>query len=304
MDERSTERIIDDLLEILNSLINNTATPLFASTTSANSRKPASSLFQQDISPLHPSPSNPISSAVVSTNTLVSQVLSSMTSTVLNWISSAIYNYNHQLRTSPLLTKAITSGVISIIAEGIGSYLLYSRNQRAGRGNNRSLQQILYRLAVFGVYGLAITGKFYSLSLARFSLHIVPHSLLYLCSGPFFHWWYGYLERVVARWQLPSTIAFLVKLSLNQLVMTPPFLLFIMAFLQYCMTWNRTQTIEVIKKTFGAALITNWKIWTVAQAVNFQLVPTEYRVMFGNIIALWWNIYLSLVSAPAPTPSN
>lgn len=181
MDERSLERNIDDLLEILNSLINNTATPLFASTTAANSRKPASSLFHQDISPLHPSPSNPISSAVISTNNLISQVLSSMTSTVLNWISSAIYNYNYQLRASPLLTKAITSGVISIIAEGIGSYVLYSRNQRAGRGNNRSLQQVLYRLAVFGVYGLAITGKFILFSSFHSFLHEYSSLLSSVC---------------------------------------------------------------------------------------------------------------------------
>ena len=39
------------------------------------------------------------------------------------------------------------------------------------------------------------------------------------------------------------------------------------------------------------------KVWTVAQAVNFQLVPLDYRVLFGNVVALWWNIYLSLVNA-------
>jgi hypothetical protein len=38
------------------------------------------------------------------------------------------------------------------------------------------------------------------------------------------------------------------------------------------------------------------QVWTVAQAVNFQVVPLEYRVLFGNMIALWWNIYLSLAS--------
>ena len=39
------------------------------------------------------------------------------------------------------------------------------------------------------------------------------------------------------------------------------------------------------------------QVWTVAQAVNFQLVPLDYRVLFGNVVALWWNIYLSLVNA-------
>lgn len=38
------------------------------------------------------------------------------------------------------------------------------------------------------------------------------------------------------------------------------------------------------------------QVWTVAQVVNFQVVPLEYRVLFGNMVALWWNIYLSLAS--------
>lgn len=41
------------------------------------------------------------------------------------------------------------------------------------------------------------------------------------------------------------------------------------------------------------------QVWTVAQAVNFQVVPLEYRVLFGNMVALWWNIYLSLASHTA-----
>jgi hypothetical protein len=50
-----------------------------------------------------------------------------------------------------------------------------------------------------------------------------------------------------------------------------------------------------VKNSFAAALFTNWKVWTVAQAINFKLVPLEYRVLFGNCVALWWNIYLSLL---------
>jgi hypothetical protein len=38
------------------------------------------------------------------------------------------------------------------------------------------------------------------------------------------------------------------------------------------------------------------QVWTVAQAVNFQVVPLEYRVLYGNMVALWWNIYLSLAT--------
>eukprot|EP01031_Cornospumella_fuschlensis_P040954 gene40954-49958_t len=186
-----------------------------------------------------------------------------------NIFYSLYSHYASALQTSPLITKAITSAVISIIGEMTGSYLL---SRRPG-AQPRTSREMIHRAAVFGSYGLLVT-------------------------GPLFHWWYGALETVVQRMNLPfNDLGIIVKLALNQLVMTPPFLLLTLAYLQYFLSLNATQTVRNVKNSFAAALFTNWKVWTVAQAVNFKFVPLQYRVLFGNVIALWWNIYLSMVNS-------
>lgn len=189
--------------------------------------------------------------------------------TVSSSLTGCLEAYTTALKESPLLTKALTSCVIGLLGELIGTYI---QERKKNPSECKPLIERIKRLAVFGVYGLAFT-------------------------GPFFHWWYGYLEKTVNSWKLSPNISFLIKLALNQLAMTPPFLLFTLAYLQYFFTLDAARTVAAIKNTFVAVLLTNWKVWTVAQAINFKLVPLDYRVLFGNVVALWWNIFLSLVSS-------
>jgi hypothetical protein len=41
------------------------------------------------------------------------------------------------------------------------------------------------------------------------------------------------------------------------------------------------------------ALKTNWSMWIPAQLVNFALVPIQFRVLVANIVALFFNTYMS-----------
>ena len=48
-----------------------------------------------------------------------------------------------------------------------------------------------------------------------------------------------------------------------------------------------------VRDNYVATVLVNWKIWTIPQIINFNLVPVEYRVLFGNLVALIWNYYLA-----------
>lgn len=196
-------------------------------------------------------------------------------------VSSALQWYTGLLKSSPLQTKAITSLLIGIVGEIFGTAIKTRQTNRpatvqewvVATGRNLSVR----RLACFGLYGYAIT-------------------------GPFFHWWYTTLEKITADLKaaclpdMSNSMSFIIKLAINQLCMTPPFLLFTLAYIQYFLSLDAKRTVDTIKKCFAVALFTNWKVWTVAQAINFSVVPVDYRVLFGNAVALWWNIYLSLVN--------
>ena len=48
-----------------------------------------------------------------------------------------------------------------------------------------------------------------------------------------------------------------------------------------------------VRDNYVATVLVNWKIWTIPQIINFNLVPVEFRVLFGNLVALVWNYYLA-----------
>jgi hypothetical protein len=72
---------------------------------------------------------------------------------------------------------------------------------------------------------------------------------------------------------LSNEFSFVLRLAINQLAMTPPFLLFTLFYIQYFMTLDAERTIRTIKQTYAATLFSNWRLWTVAQTVNFLVVP-------------------------------
>lgn len=185
---------------------------------------------------------------------------SSAVSSVVSAATSLLVAYQRQLTKEPLITKALTSAIVSALGEVIGSWL---------RGQKQTALAAWRRVSVFFLYGLCI-------------------------SGPFFHWWYGTLDRSVRSLGLPKIWSTLLQVAVQQLVVTPPFLLVTMAFLQLARTTKVSEISKGVKSAFAAALFTNWRVWSVAQTINFQLVPLDYRVLYGNILALWWNIYLSL----------
>lgn len=197
----------------------------------------------------------------------------SVLSNIVDQLRGLSQSYSQALIERPILTKSITSALISVIGELIGSLIHNRRHSNASqRQNGRTAWEIAHRVIVFGIYGLSFT-------------------------GPFFHWWYRYLHQLVTSWSLSPQLTVVLKVLLNQLVMTPPFLLFTIGYLQYFLTFDRKRTIQTLKNSFVSALFVNWKVWTVAQTLNFGFVPMNYQVLFGNLVALWWNIYLSLISS-------
>lgn len=190
-------------------------------------------------------------------------------------LKELLASYRSALRDSPVQTKALTSLVISLLGELLGAYLRRRKFLTAYKYSRAEYAPPivdLKRLGIFGFYGLAIT-------------------------GPLFHWWYGSLEKIVNHYNIESNSAqVFTKIVLDRIVMTPPFLLFTLAYIQGLLTMKPRVAAENVKKAYPGALALNWKVWTVAQYVNFQFVPLDYRVLFGNAVAFWWNCYLSLLN--------
>jgi peroxisomal membrane protein 2 len=188
--------------------------------------------------------------------------------------------YKEQLQQRPLFTKALTSAVLSCLGELVGSYIKTRSNRTRRSSSSSSLVTSLLstcgtslrRLLVFFFYGFAI-------------------------SGPFFHYYYSNLEKFVKSLNLNQLLSFCISLTINQLVMTPAFLFVTLLTLQLTESIYLPQMLQKVKQQYFASLILNWKIWTIAQSINFSIIPLDYRVLFGNLVALWWNVILSMITS-------
>lgn len=83
------------------------------------------------------------------------------------------------------------------------------------------------------------------------------------------------------------------KLCIDQLCFSPFFnaaILFNLRFLQH---QSVEKSYELLKEDWFNIYTTSLKVWPLVQAVNFCFVPLNYRVILNQIVAFFWNSYLS-----------
>ncbi|CAG0908574.1 unnamed protein product, partial [Cyprideis torosa] len=132
-----------------------------------------------------------------------------------------------------------------------------------------------------------------------------------LSAAPFLLFWYGVLDEQF-RHKSPKQAA-LSKMAADQLIGAPIFLASLMACV-HCFNYDCSLygIYAKLRNDLYDALIYNWYVWVPVQAINFYVVPPEFRVVVVQIVALFWNVYLSYIanrkvesdvySAPAVAP--
>ena len=55
-----------------------------------------------------------------------------------------------------------------------------------------------------------------------------------------------------------------------------------------------TLPLKVIKE-MPATMLACWKMWPLANGINFAFVPLQYRLLFTNVVAIIWNVFMSMV---------
>ncbi|KAG5178466.1 hypothetical protein JKP88DRAFT_168858 [Tribonema minus] len=172
--------------------------------------------------------------------------------------------YHGLLLEHPLLTKSVTASLMAATGEFVGSYL-----KKSGPGTPRERAR---RLGAFAVFGLVV-------------------------NGPAFHFWYAFLEQLAQRWSklTGGHHIILFKVIVDRLLMTPPYLVLTLVGLRWLQDFKLLLALQACALVYKSALLLNWKLWTVAQVINFNFVPLEYRVLFGNLVAAVWCAILSLL---------
>jgi len=95
----------------------------------------------------------------------------------------------------------------------------------------------------------------------------------------------------------PNVIAVL-KVGMDQLLFSPIFNLF---YFYVIGTFEGRSFSEIgtkVSQEFGPVMRANYKVWPAVNLINFKFMPPDLQVLFGNIVAVFWTVYvIKLTSA-------
>ncbi|XP_078106806.1 peroxisomal membrane protein 2 [Sander vitreus] len=168
------------------------------------------------------------------------------------------------LKKYPILTKSVTSGILT----ALGNLLSQILEARKKAKNGAQVNEIDTAAAArYAIYGLFIT-------------------------GPLSHYFYQLMEV----W-MPSTdpLCIVKRLLLDRLVFAPGFLLIFYFVMNILEAKGWTDFEKKMRGSYWTALKMNWKVWTPVQFININFVPVQFRVLFANMVALFWYAYLASV---------
>ena len=66
--------------------------------------------------------------------------------------------------------------------------------------------------------------------------------------------------------------------------------------LGYLNSFNFGTSFADAKAKLWPVLLTNWKVWPIAQVINFYAVPPHFQLLFVNAVGFFWTIYLNMMA--------
>ncbi|XP_044733916.1 peroxisomal membrane protein 2-like [Chrysoperla carnea] len=161
--------------------------------------------------------------------------------------------YLMQLYSNPILTKSITSCVISTSGNFVAQY------SSGAKSINR------HTLLAFFLFGLFFGG-------------IIPH------------YFYTYLELFVPG---AVTSAVITKIVIERLLFAPAFTAFTLYILTCLEGKSHNEAFRQLKTVFSPILFANWKYISAIHLLNFCVVPPLLQVLIGNFVGFFWVVYLA-----------
>ncbi|KAJ8734079.1 hypothetical protein PYW07_014630 [Mythimna separata] len=115
-------------------------------------------------------------------------------------------------------------------------------------------------------------------------------SIGFFVGGPALRVWYGALYKYVGS---SGTAVALKKVFIDQIVFAPLFLFAILSAVAFMQGKDPDKIISDLEANYLDVLKSNYLLWPWVQIVNFAYVPLQYQVLLVQVVALFWNTYLS-----------
>jgi len=188
----------------------------------------------------------------------------------VNAISYGWGIYSKLLIEKPLLTKSLTSCATNAFSDVLcQKVIITTKEEEKDISTSASIDK--ERLGQAAVTGL-------------------------IWSGPVTHYWYKLLfGKLTASIKEPIT-GLVVQILLDSIIFSP---ITVSGYftLRSIMEGSGIDGIKdklntrLVKTVLGA-----WKFWPAANVINFGLVPLEFRVLYMNVLSIFWSFYLTYVN--------
>ncbi|KAJ6756556.1 PEROXISOMAL MEMBRANE PROTEIN 2 PXMP2 MPV17 [Salix purpurea] len=149
----------------------------------------------------------------------------------LSWYLNLLANY-------PVLTKAVTSAILTLMGDLICQLVI-----------DQVPSLDLKRTVMFTLLGLVLV-------------------------GPTLHFWYFYLSKLVT---VPGASGALLRLLVDQFVFSPIFIGVFLSTL-VTLEGRPSQVIPKLQQEWFSAVLANWQLWIPFQFLNFRFVPQQFQV--------------------------
>jgi len=185
--------------------------------------------------------------------------------------------YQYSFDTHPNSTLALMGGSLNALGDAMAQFAQMTLGQKDYEMPRKYDFQRTTRFFVFGMGISPIMGRWNRFLERRFPLRSLNN-----------------MGKV-------SITALSKRVACDQLVMAPIGLSLFLGSIGIMEGRSPLQIRERFVDLYKTALVANWKIWPLAQMVNFRYMPLPYRVPFIQICGIFWTLYLSLLSSAEDT---
>ncbi|KAL1460049.1 hypothetical protein WDU94_011989 [Cyamophila willieti] len=118
-------------------------------------------------------------------------------------------------------------------------------------------------------------------------MRTLQYSVVGVVVGPTVGKWYQTLERMYGKQ------AVVKKVLTDQLIFSPVFIAVLVTSLNLLQGATWEAAVAKLRASYVDIILTGYQIWPLVQVVNFYFIPTQYRVLLVQAVAVVWNTYLS-----------
>ncbi|UZJ52689.1 hypothetical protein CBS101457_002009 [Exobasidium rhododendri] len=114
-----------------------------------------------------------------------------------------------------------------------------------------------------------------------------------LIFSPIMAIWFG---KVLEKVPYKGTLGTVVKVGLDQGFAAPNMLALFFTATTLMQGKSTADVKEKLSDSYWSTLKTSWAVWIPVQTINMAFVPPSQRLLFVNVISIFWNTFLAVVA--------